>query len=492
MKSPKHKNTREYFLGSVFPYSRKKGYITLLVMVFSTVFVTIVFGLAGFVFVQNKVSIAKEDRERAIQIAEAGLDYYKWFLAHNPGDLTDGTGTSGPYEHTYSDPEGGVIGTFSLEVDGNLKCGDVTSIDITSTGWTTDNSALKRKVFGKYAQPSVAEYAYILNSSVWAGSDRTITGRYHSNGGIRMDGINQSSVTSAVESWLCTSSFGCSPSATQDGVFGDGAGSNLWEFPVEPVDFVGITQNLVNMKTKAQANGLYFGPVGGESNKRGYHAIFRVNGTLDVYQVTNTSYVWGYNSDTGWEREYNTITSENLLGNYTIPAGCALAFFEDKLWLEGTVNSKVTVVAADVSQPNYDPDIIINGNITYATLDGTNGLTAVAEHSILVPLVSPDNMVIRGVLVAQNGNFGRNYYTSSGSYRVPSSLNSYILRNSLTMNGSIVSNGRVGTRWSCGGAYCSGYATRYNSYDRQLASDPPPLTPFVDDEYTFIEWREEQ
>jgi len=470
---------------------QNKGYITMLVLVFSAVFVTIMSGLVGFVFVQNKVSIAKEDRERAVQIAEAGLDYYKWFLAHNPNDLTDGTGGPGPYEHAYSDPEGGEIGTFSLEVDGNLKCGDVTSIDITSTGWTTDNPSLKRKVFGRYAQPSVAEYAYILNSSVWAGSDRTITGRYHSNGGIRMDGTNLSSVTSGVEDWLCTSSFGCSPSATQDGVFGAGIGSNLWEFPVEPVDFVGITQDLVNMKTKAQASGLYFGPVGGESNRRGYHAIFQADGTLDVYQVTDTNYVWG-NDGTGWERNYDRITDENLLGSYAVPADCSLVFFEDKLWLEGVVNGKVTVAAADVSQPNYDPNIIINGNITYSSSDGTDGLTAIAEDSVLIPLVSPDNMEIRGVLVAQNGRFGRNYYKSSGSYRVPGSLSAYVLRNSLAMNGSIVSNGRVGTKWSCGGTYCSGYANRQNSYDRQLASDPPPLTPFVDDEYTFVEWREEE
>ncbi len=470
----------------------KAGYITLLVLVFSAVFVTILFGLTGFIFVQNKVSLAKETRGRALQIAEAGLDYYKWFLAHNPGDLTDGTGESGPFVHNYNDPEGGVIGKFSLNVNGNTTCGGITSIDITSTGSVDSDPNYKREVYGKYSRPSVAEYSYIINSNVWAGSDRNIMGRYHSNGGIRMDGTNQSTVTSAVSNWLCTNSFGCSPDATQPGVFGSGSGAALWKFPSGSVDFVGITQDLVNMKTKAQSSGLYFGPVGGESNRRGYHAIFKTDGTIDVYLVTNTRYSWSIHiNDTngGWYRDYHTIRSETFLGNYTVPPSCSLIFFEDKLWIEGTVKGKITVASADVTQSSYDPDVIINGNINYTTYDGSDGLTVIAENSVLVPLITPNDLSIRGVFVAQKGYFGRNLYACWDS--------PYDQRNSLTMNGTIVSNARVGTKWGysimgwCGSTW-SGFNTRVNSYDRNLATDPPPLTPFVSDEYKFIEWREKE
>jgi len=468
----------------------KKGSIVIMVLVFASVFVTIMIGLSGFVFVQNKASVVKENREKALQVAEAGLDYYRWFLAHNPGDLQDGTGSPGPYVHSYSDPEGGDIGEFSLEVDGNLKCGSVTSIDITSTGSIESGFGISRKVFGKYSRPSVAEYAYIINTNVWAGADRIISGRYHSNGGIRMDGTNESLVTSAVEDWLCTSSFGCNPDDTKDGVFGESSNSHLWEFPVETVDFVGIVQDLVNMKTQAQNNGLYFGAVGGESNQRGYHVILRSDSTADVYKVTKTQYHWGLHIDdigAGWQRDYHTIDKETFMGNYSIPVDCALLFFEDKVWLEGQVSGKVTIAAADVSQPNYDPSVIINDNITYTTLDGTDGITVIAENSILVPLYAPDDLEIRGVLIAQKGYFGRNLY---GCWYAP-----YDKRNSLTMTGTIVSNERVGTRWgytsrpSCLNEW-SGFNTRINSYDRKLATDPPPLTPFVDDEYKFVEWRE--
>ena len=466
----------------------ERGYIVIVVLVFTAIFTVILFGLTGFIFVQNNATIGKERKEKAVQIAEAGLDYYRWFLAHNPGDLTDGTGAPGPYEHDYADPEGGVIGKFSLSVSGREQCNTTMAVDIVSTGWTLKDPTIKRKVFGRYARPSVAEYAYIINSNVWAGSDRIIKGKYHSNGGIRMDGSNESLVTSGVDEWLCTSSFGCSPSETKPGVFGDGSGSNLWQYPVEPVDFVGLTQDFVNMKTQAQASGLYFGPVGGESRRRGYHAIFKGDGTVDVYRVTNTYYNWGYDSTNGWQRDYNRIASETFLGNYAVPQECSLIFFEDKLWVEGVVKGKVTVAAGDVSQPNYDPDIILSGNITYTTADGSDGLTAIAENSVLIPSNSPDDMVLRGIFIAQKGKFGRNYYT----YGYPSYAYSGYKRNSLDMVGSIVSNGRVGTKWSCGGVYCSGYETRTNSYDRKLATDPPPLTPFVDDEYRFIEWREEE
>lgn len=465
------------------------GYITILVLVFAVIFMTITSSLAGLIFIQNKINFEKENRENAMQIAEAGLDYYKWFLSHFPGDLKDGTGGPGPYNHTYNDPEGGELGTFSLTINGNEECGAISSIDINSKGWSKNDPTIVREVFGKYSRPSVAEYAFIINSNVWAGADRVITGRYHSNGGIRMDGENKSTVTSAVTDWQCSSTFGCNPTQTKDGVFGAGGGFKLWEFPATPVDFEGITVDLVNMKTQAQEDGIYLNPYGGNSDKRGYHLIFKNDGTVDVYRVTNTQYAWSIHIDDiggGWKRDYHTITGENFINNYSIPSGCSLIFVESKAWIEGTVKGKVTVVAANTSNPNVDPDIIIQGNINYTTLDGSDGLTAIAENSVLIPLIAPDNLEIRGIFIAQNGYFGRNLY--------PCWYSPNDHRSSLKTYGTIVSNGRVGTRWGYSGAGCgsglwSGYNSRENFYDRNLATDPPPLTPFAGTDFRFIEWR---
>lgn len=465
--------------------------MVVLVLVFTGVFLMITGALSGYIFVQHRLQVKKELRERALQIAEAGVDYYKWFLAHFPGNLTDGTGQAGPYVHQYADPEGGVAGSFSLAVNGNPECGATTAIDIESTGKTAEDPAFSRVVSARYARPSVAEYAYIVNTNVWAGADRVITGRYHSNGGVRMDGDNQSNVTSSVSTWQCTSSFGCSPTQTVAGIFGGGTNPALWSYPAPSIDFAGITVDLNTLKGYARdQGGLYFGPAGGESNKRGYQTIFKSDGSVDVYKVTDTTWVWGYNG-TEWAKEYTLIANKTFLGTYAIPASCSVVFVEDRLWIEGVVKGKVTIASADISQPNYATDVILRRDITYAQNDGTDGLAVIAEQNVLIPLDSPENMNLSGIFIAQNGYYGRNYYTASGDFAVPPEYAGDAKQGTLTTIGTVVSNGRTGTAWSCGGVFCSGYQTRIDSYDGRLASDPPPFTPNTSADYKFIRWREE-
>ncbi len=464
----------------------------MLALVFGSIFLMSTTALAGYLLMTKKVQREKETRERALQIAEAGLEYYKWHLAHWPTDLEDGTNGPGPYVHTYSDPETDAVGTFSLDIDANLECNAPTTIDIKSTGTVAADPDYKRTITGRYSRPSIAEYSYIVNTNVWAGADRVITGKYHSNGGVRMDGDNKSQVSSSVSSWQCTSSFGCSPTQTKNGVFGAGTNPNLFVYPVPQVDFAGLTVDFGNLKTYARDNGgLYFGPVGGESGRRGYHALFKSNGTVDVYKVTNVTEVWGYSDEEGWEREGHIISDKTFLGNYTVPTDCSIVFFEDKLWIEGVIKGKVTVASGDVSQPNYHPDVILSGDITYASNDGSDGLTVLAENSVTIPLNSPTNMTVYGIFVAQKGRYGRNHYTTSGSNDVPSSYDSYVQQDTLTTIGTIVSNGRTGTQWSCGGVFCSGYQTRVDSYDGRLSTAPPPFTPYTSVDYKFVEWREE-
>lgn len=472
--------------------------MTLMALVFMVVFGMIMMSLTSFIFVQNSLQRGRENREIALQVAEAGLDYYRWFLAHYPDDLQDGTGVPGPYVHSYNDPEGGTIGQFSLDVQGTKMCGDVTTIEITSTGSTFENPSLTRIVSGRYARPSIAEFAYVLDSNVWAGPDRQIHGPYHSNGGIRMDGTNYSSVTTSIADippgpgWFCTSSFGCSASGQwKPGIFGVGTGSALWNFPIPSVNFAGITTDLVNMKARAVSNGVYIGPAAPLGV--GYRLVLKNNRTYDLYRVNTTSWVWGKHIDDNvWHHDDHVITSETFLGNTPIPANCGLIFVEDDVWLQGVVKGKVTVASADTINAGVNTTIVLNNNITYTTIDGSDGLTAVAEASVFIPLISPNDMLLNGVFIAQKGYYGRNLYLSGGSNPVPAAYNSYVLRNSLTTNGTIVSAGRVGEKWTCGGSYCSGYNTRTNSYDRNLASDPPPLTPYSSTEYEFIEWREDK
>ena len=481
------------------PYTR--GVTTMLVIAFMGIFLLIMGTVTSYVFEQAKYGRALYGREQALAIAEAGLEYYRWFLAHNPNNLTNGTGLPGPYTYTVADPEGGTLGSASIAVTGNTQCGVIQSIDITSQGTSNTNVAFKRTLTARYMRRSVASYSYLLNSNVLAGADRAITGPYFSNGGIRMDGTNNSDVSSALTTWVCNSSYGCTPTQNNaPGVVGSGSGFALWQSSAASVDFSGIATSLSSLKTYAQTGGgLYFAAATGSVNNRGYHFVFNSNGTVDVYRVSATYSVPSYNSQTSWTlNEYSIIRTKTLVGNYTIPSACRLIFVEDRVWVEGVVSNKVTLVAATPSSTATTPDIYIPNNIIYATNDGTSGFTAISEGNILIPINSPDTMEIHGIFSAHSGRYGRNMYVNDnatyGQYSVgyaTSTWNSYVTRAQLTTVGTVVSNARTGTSWTSGGVTVSGYLSRIDAYDQLQATNPPPFTPSASPDYSFVLWREE-
>ena len=138
---------------------KELGSILLLVLVFAAVFTTIGTGLVGMVSTQHKLSSQKVASRQALHIAEAGINYYRWHLAHSPNDFQDGTGGSGPYVHDYKDPEGTVIGKFSLEIIAPSGC--ESAVKIQSTGWTLSHPQTKRIVQVRYGKQALAKYAFL-------------------------------------------------------------------------------------------------------------------------------------------------------------------------------------------------------------------------------------------------------------------------------------------------------------------------------------------
>ncbi len=468
----------------------------MLVVAFIGVFGIILGTISSYALTQSKYGRGLYAREQALHIAEAGLEYYRWFLVHNPEILDDGTGLVSPYDYDVDDPEGGELGDATVTASANLQCDAVQWIDLVSEGKSNASVGLKRTLSARYMLPSVAEYSYLLNSNVWAGPDRNIRGPYHSNGGIRMDATHNSDVMSAVATWSCDSNYNCSPTQSNaPGVVGNGTNPALWTYPVPNVNFAAIGVNFTDLRSKAQNNGgIYRAPASGSVNTRGYHLIFNSNGTVAIYRVSATTGHPSSSSQYGWGTEYSTINTQTLLGTYNIPSDCSLLFFEDRVWIEGTVNGKVTVVAATPDNSSTSPDAYLRDDILYASNDGSDGLTVIAERNVLIPLVSPDDMEIHGVFVAQSGHYGRDFFTNSSSYdssqRVGSSYSSYVLQSELTTVGTVVSNGRTGTAWSSGGTTVSGYQQRYDYYDQLLAFSPPPFTPIISTDYKFALWRE--
>ena len=464
---------------------QEKGAIIGLILVFGVIFLILLNGLLGFILLQTRQAKKKAAWAESLQIAEAGINYYYWCLNNGIEDSCE-------LSREYYDPAGNSIGTFSLTVNTITSCGETISKDITSTGWTNKFPDIKRKISVLYARSSVAKYSYLLNDNVWAGADREIRGLYHSNGGVRMDGENTSLITSARNEWICTDSFGCYSCPTDSGCRVDGSNCvcpgvftttdnsdpNLFNFPVPPFDFDRITVDLANIKSKSQLQSLYLPPSTDiDSRADGYHLIFQSNGSVEVRIITQLNRDWAYSLEEGWHYDYFRIGNEYLYNTFTVSSSCPTIFVEDNLWIEGTVKGKITVASANLIDANLDTNVVLPGNIEYASADGSDGLAIISQKNVLISPDSPDNMELYGIFIAQKGHFGRNLYY-------------WNIKNKLEITGAIVSNGRVGTQWSSGSFVVSGYLKRENYVDSNLIYKPPPFVPYAESDFKILKWRE--
>ena len=347
----------------------QRGIIITYVLVFGSIFLMMLSGLLGYILMQLRLSSQKVAWNEALNIAEAGIEYYRWCI--NNGVEANCAG-----EKDYLDGSGISIGKFSISSNSASSCGQTTQRLIVATGWLAKYPNTKRSVRVTYGRESVAKYSYILNSSVWIGGDHEINGPYHSNGGIRMDGQNQSLMTSAavrnnLGEWVCTSSFGCNPCPTGagrcrisgsdcicPGVFTttSNPNSSLFKYPVPPFDFNAITMDLAQIKDKAQnGGGIYFPKsVSIVPGSKGYHLNFKSNGTVEVWVVLALQQTNGYSEEDGWQQDRFTINNETLYGTYPIPADCSVIYIEDNLWVTGTAKGKVVVASANLVDANVD------------------------------------------------------------------------------------------------------------------------------------------
>lgn len=463
--------------------NQQAGQLLVLVLVFGSIFLIIVSSFISSVIAQSQVVEFRFQQQQAGDIAEAGLNYYKWYLAHNPGDISGG----GVYQ--YDDPELGRIGEYELAVTGNSYCGQISSINVTSTGRTDANPDALAIISATYKQPTIAEYSFINNAGVRYGDNRVITGPVHGNNWVQMDGFHNSFVGSGLASY--GSEGGVFTSSPPDP---SNADPSLFVYPIDPIDFIGLTIDLSQMRTSATADGIYYGP----STGAGYRLLFNGDGTVDVYRVTSTiSNYWSYSATEGWNRDEENVinNTSQLADDLAINPDCPVLFFEDKLWIEGEVTQKVAV-AAGLNTSNTQNNIVIANNVTYST-GGTPGLVAIAEDDIDIGLNVPNDLTANGIYIAQNGRFGRNHYcvsdcsSTGGNQGLPGSLDEYVFRDSLTRLGSVVSNQRGGTSWSSGVTLISGFRDRFTSFDRNQIDDPPPLTPATNDVYELQDWRQE-
>jgi hypothetical protein len=454
----------------------RRASISILVLVFGIVFSTAIGGLALVAAIQHNNSVRTERFEQALGVAQSGVEYYRWHLAHDPHDFKDATTSAAPYVHKIDDAYGNTKGTFSLTIDPPASGSTITTI--TSTGWLDNNPDIVRTVKARFGIPSMSKFAFLHNANVWFGSGIAVHGKILSNGGIRMDGTNDSTVQSAKQTYTCGDETGCSPSANKPGVWGAGGPTALWTYPVTIVDFNSIALDFTSMKASAQSGGVYMG----SSGSYGYHLIFNNAGTVTVKKVTATNNRKGWSSENNCENLYQQITAETTLGTYSL-ATKPILFFEDTVWVEGVVNGKATVVAAKFPLDVNNINIWIPTNITYIAKDGHSNLGIIAQNNIYFGLYVPTDFEVDAALMAQKGRIIRHNYNYSGC-----STYTQATRNSLTVYGSVISNQK--SYWNFGSPPSSGFTTRNITYDTTLYYVPPPYFP-TQGEYEFISWEEQ-
>lgn len=479
-----------------------KGSILIQVIAFMTIGVIILSGFIGWSTMAVRTARHTEYRDQAVQIAEAGLDYYRWHLAHAPTDFQDGTATSGPYIHDYYDKQGNKLGTFTLSIT-PPPIGS-TLVTIKSKGSVVNDSST-RTIQMRLAKPSLAKYAVVANSFMNFGPGTTISGPVHSNGGIRFDGFIQNIITSALSSFDDPTHAGgvefavhthvaptdpLPPTAvpSRPDVFQIGR-----TFPVPAVDFAGLTANLAQIKTDAQASGLYYAASGAQ----GYHIILKTTGKFDIKKVNSLLPAPGGCTNAQAEANWGTWSINTTGGSETLIASDVnfpangLLFVEDNLWIDGQINTaRLTIAAATFpDSPVTRKSIIVNNNLLYTFYDGTDVLSLMAQNDVIVGLKSANTQEIDGALIAQNGRTGRNYYAAA--------CGAEYARSQITLYGMLGTYQQYGFAWSgatfaCpdGSTRSSGYCTRVITYDANMLYGPPPSFPLTTSQYQIVSWDE--
>lgn len=506
-------------------------------LVIMTIVLIILVSILQYVASQIKYGFQNADREEAFQIAESGINFYKWYLAKEmetrttPQDVIDFWENHSPIGVDYSCDEdgayivdyesGGVEGKYCIEVTAPSEWSTI--FTIRSVGWTNKNPKLKRTIQARFRRPSFSEYMIVGNQQFVLNDEVIAHGKLHSNEGISFNGIAYNIVSSEQDSYYYTGGILGIGAGTKPGVWtywsneynntlhgnvfqagkqvGTAQGATHWHFPsvdsyinfAKEESLEGINPPEVSDPcnssghTFCDSSGCYFNNCG-----EGRHIIMG-GSTMTVCTVNSyctdafcNFFTLGKYSIKDYKRNSGSGTcSSCTAGNscaatYNIPNNGAI-YVEDNAWVEGTLGSssshkRVTVVAADMSASPGKNVLIGKNNITYSSYDGSDELGLLAQNNVEIIRFSQGNLRIDGALMAKNGRVGRETYLLDWP-------------NSVTFYGSIVSNGKFNVGKGIISTIDVGYQHAYLNFDNNLLYYPPPFFP-TGVGYSMDSWEE--
>lgn len=203
MKKDKQKNNNSRL-------AKPNAFIVAYALVAAAVVITLLGGLLVFVTSSQRRSSDEISRQQALQIAESGIYFYKWYLAHNLDgknaqqikDFWDSGvayGVSAPYEQEVADKDGTPAGRYQIETIAPES--NSTIVTVTSSGWTYRHPEIVRSIKVRFRRPSWSEYSVLANDFMRFGTGTSVFGPIHSNNGIRFDGFANNVITSSVEEY---------------------------------------------------------------------------------------------------------------------------------------------------------------------------------------------------------------------------------------------------------------------------------------------------
>lgn len=484
-----------------------KGSVLAYGLIIMSVVAVLLSSILTFVVSQIKNSFYERAKQQSFQIAESGIDFYQWYLAHQTDGRTtaqieafwdSGTayGVDSPYERAYDDPGGGTTGHYRITVVPPIA--GSTIVTVTSVGWTDQYPENTKTIAVRFRRPSWSENSVLANDFMRFGEGTEVYGSIHSNAGIRFDGVAHNLISSSVATVDDPDHNGAvefgvhthvnvppatgvndtfraleapnNPVPDRSDVFMAGRA-----FPVVSTDFGGVLGDLSYMKNQAQSgigNSRYF-----DDSNLGRRIILKTNDTFDICKVnaydTTTNIITNYKKTAG-NGTCGTCSGQ-CLSNYAIPDN-GVIFVEDNVWLGGQIDGKkVTIVAANLNGGSA-PSVFIPNSVLYTHYNGSDIIGIIGQNDVEIPSNSDSTLRIDAALIAQQGRVGRANYGTTDH------------KTSITVYGALATNYRYGFAWT-NGAQDWGYATRNLVYDNNLLYYPPPYFP-TGTQYAMDLWEE--
>ena len=479
----------------------KNGQISVELLFLSAIIVALIGGFVSLAASFLQLSVRAQNKLQAFSVAEAGIEYYRWHLAHSVGDYWDGNGSStpGPYVHQYYDKSGNEIGEFSLVVTPPPVNSQLVTVQ--STGKVIADSSITKVITVKMVPSNLMQYNIVQNDNLLIGASTTIYGPVMSNGGVQFNGYAANLVQSAETTfqdpansnkteWAVYTTVSPGdpqpPTAlpTRTDVFSAGR-----QLAVPPVDFTALSGVLANIQAFAQFGGVY----ATSSGAYGYDLAFSTSTpvgttTYALYKVTSIASppngCTNVTNVAGWGTW--SVGTETLVATGTIPKNGTF-FVSDNLWVRGQINHAHIIVGAAVFPDNSATwaNVAINNSLRYTNYDGSDSMVVVAQNNLNVGLYSDDVLRIDGALIAEHGRVGRFFYKDHQGNS--NKCFPYATLTQVTIFGTIITDGSYQFGYDDG----TGYGIRQILYDVNLYYNPPEVIPTLSN-MTIVSWQETQ